>query len=120
LGSVGQLVLSNTQRNPEAWRVEPHSLFNPKDHSSSNGLFSVRPERELSFSVFLSFFFSFCFVFRDRVSLCSPGCPGTHSVHQAGLELRNPPVSAYQVLGLKVCAITTQHLVSLFMVATVL
>jgi hypothetical protein len=27
--------------------------------------------------------------FRDRVSLCSPGCPGTHSVDQAGLELRN-------------------------------
>jgi hypothetical protein len=25
----------------------------------------------------------FCFVFRDRVSLCSPGCPGTHSVDQA-------------------------------------
>jgi hypothetical protein len=26
-------------------------------------------------------------VFQDRVSLCSPGCPGTHSVDQAGLEL---------------------------------
>jgi hypothetical protein len=36
----------------------------------------------------------------------SPGCPGTHSVDQAGLELRNPPASASQVLGLKVCAIT--------------
>ncbi|GAB1298665.1 Protein RFT1 homolog [Apodemus speciosus] len=24
----------------------------------------------------------------DRVSLCSPGCPGTHSVDQAGLELQ--------------------------------
>jgi hypothetical protein len=23
-------------------------------------------------------------VFSDRVSLCSPGCPGTHSVDQAG------------------------------------
>ncbi|GAB1286772.1 Tau-tubulin kinase 2 [Apodemus speciosus] len=29
-------------------------------------------------------------------------CPGTHSVDQAGLELRNPPASASQVLGLKV------------------
>ena len=38
---------------------------------------------------------------RDR---CSPGCPGTHSVDQAGLELRNPPASASQVLGLKACA----------------
>jgi hypothetical protein len=43
--------------------------------------------------------------FRDRVSLCSPGCPGAHSVDQAGLELRNLPASASssQVLGLSVC-----------------
>jgi hypothetical protein len=48
---------------------------------------------------------SFClFVFRDRVSLCSPGCPGTHFVDQASLELRNPPASASQVLGLEACA----------------
>jgi hypothetical protein len=45
----------------------------------------------------------FCFVFRDRVSLCSPGCPGTYSVDQAGLKLRNSPASPSQVLGLKVC-----------------
>ena len=44
--------------------------------------------------------------FRDRVSLCSPGCPGTHSVDQAGSELRNLPASASQVLGLKACATT--------------
>ena len=37
-----------------------------------------------------------------RVSLCSPDCPGTHCVEQAGLELRDLPVSAFQVLGLKV------------------
>ena len=35
--------------------------------------------------------------------LCNPDCPGTHSVDQAGLELRDPPASASQVLGLKVC-----------------
>jgi hypothetical protein len=46
---------------------------------------------------------------QDRVSLCSPGCPGTHSVDQAGLELRNLPASAFQVLGLKVCATTAQR-----------
>ena len=39
-----------------------------------------------------------------RVSLCSPVCPGTHVEDQAGLELRNPPASASQVLGLKACA----------------
>jgi hypothetical protein len=53
-----------------------------------------------------SFFFLFVFVFRDRVSLCSPGCPGTHSVDQAGLELRNSPASVSRVLGLKARAIT--------------
>jgi hypothetical protein len=40
-------------------------------------------------------------VFWDRVSLCSPGCPGTHSVDQAGLKLRSLPVFASQVLGIK-------------------
>jgi hypothetical protein len=47
-----------------------------------------------------SFNFLFClvFVFQDRVSLCGPGC---HCVDQAGLKLRDP-VSASQVLGLKV------------------
>jgi hypothetical protein len=45
--------------------------------------------------------FCFCFLFfflQDKVSLCSPGCPGSHSIDQAGLELKNPPVSASQVL----------------------
>jgi hypothetical protein len=63
----------------------------------------------------LFLFFVFCFVvfvFRDRVSLCSPGCPGTHSVDQAGLELRNPPASASRVLGLKVCATTPSCVMS--------
>jgi hypothetical protein len=42
----------------------------------------------------LVFWFFGFLVFRDRVSLYSPGCPGTHFVDQAGLELRNPPASA--------------------------
>jgi hypothetical protein len=47
------------------------------------------------------FFFVFCFflVFQDRVSLCSPGCPGTHFVDQAGLELRNLPASSAGIKG---------------------
>jgi hypothetical protein len=51
------------------------------------------------FGFFVGFFF-----FQDRVSLCSPGCPESHSVDQAGLELRNLPTSASRVLGLKACA----------------
>jgi hypothetical protein len=56
-----------------------------------------------NFFVCLFLFFVCLFVFLDRVSLYSPGCPGTHFVDQAGLELRNPPASASQVLGLKAC-----------------
>jgi hypothetical protein len=43
----------------------------------------------------------FCFIlfcFQHRVSLYSPGYPGTYSVDPAGLELRNLPDSASQVL----------------------
>jgi hypothetical protein len=50
-------------------------------------------------------FFSFFFFF-ETVSLCRPSCPGTHSVDQAGLKLRNLPASASQVLGLKACTTT--------------
>ena len=77
----------------------------PQWHTSSN--------KATSF-FFLLFFFLLCFVlfffvlFGNRVSLYSPGWPGTHCVDQAGLELRNPPASAFQVLGLKACATTAR------------
>jgi hypothetical protein len=55
---------------------------------------------------FWGFFFLFvCLVgFLDRVSLCSPGYPGTHFVDQADLKLRNPLASASLVMELKMCA----------------
>jgi hypothetical protein len=49
-------------------------------------------------SLYLGFFF-----FWDRVFLCNSGCPGTHSVDQAGLKLRDGPAYASQVLKLKLC-----------------
>jgi hypothetical protein len=59
----------------------------------------------------LLLFLPFFLVFQDRVSLCSPGCLGTHFVDQAGLELRNLPASASQALEeLKVCATTPRDL----------
>ena len=48
--------------------------------------------------------FVYVFWFFETGFLCSPGCSGTHFVDQAGLELRNLPASASQVLGLKECA----------------
>jgi hypothetical protein len=66
-----------------------------------------------------SFFFLFCFCLFvclfvcNRVFLYSPGCPGIHFVDQAGLELRNTPASASQMLGLKAC-VTTPSKISYF------
>jgi hypothetical protein len=37
-------------------------------------------------------------LFLRQVSLCRPDCPGTHFAHQPGLELRDSPASASQVL----------------------
>jgi hypothetical protein len=64
------------------------------------------PLKKRCHSFLVLFVCLFVCLFRDRVSLYSPGCPGTHSVDQAGLELRNLPASASQVLGLKACATT--------------
>jgi hypothetical protein len=66
-------------------------------------------------STFVRFLFGLGFGFGfgfSRQGLYSPGCPGTHSVDQADLELRNLPASASQVLGLKVCITTAQPLAS--------
>jgi hypothetical protein len=53
-------------------------------------------DNRLNFCLFVCLFVCLVgwLVFRDRVSLYSPGCPGTHFVDQAGLEFRNPSASA--------------------------
>jgi hypothetical protein len=53
--------------------------------------------------------FVYLFLFFETGFLCSPGCPETYSVDQAGLKLRNLPASASQVLGLKECATTARQ-----------
>jgi hypothetical protein len=71
---------------------------------------------------FLSFFLSFlCFVLfcfsrqGDRVSLYSPGCPATHFVDQAGLELRNPPASVSRLLRAGIKGVHHHAWLSLFL-----
>jgi hypothetical protein len=68
---------------------EPGSLYRSKGRFLYRQV-CVREWKCVGFWVFFFFFL----VFRDRVSLYSPGCPETHFVDQAGLELRNPPASA--------------------------
>ena len=58
-----------------------------------------------SFTIFKNIYLFIGF-FSRQGSLYSSGCPGTRSVDQADLELRNPPASASLVLGLKVCTTT--------------
>ena len=70
--------------------------FNAVLRTGPRAFLLIRCCQDLAFFVF----------FRDRVSLCSPGCLGTHFVDQAGLELRNLPASVSRVLGLKMCATT--------------
>jgi hypothetical protein len=64
--------------------------------------------------------FGLVWFFETRVSLCSPGCPGTHSVDHAVLKLRNTPASTSQVLGLKVCTATAPHHYLSLLLATTL
>lgn len=79
------------------------------------------PRGILMFSHFRTFFFSLCTDWwewlwgrQGRILLCSFGWPGTHSIDQAILKLRDPPASAPWVLGLKVWATTAQFVYRFF------
>ena len=72
------------------------TLYTWKTHNQS--LFSHTFKISLHLHIQGSIFWVGCW---DRVSLCSAGCPGTGSVDQDGLELRNLPASVSQVLGLQ-------------------
>ena len=58
---------------------------------------------------FILFVFAVVVGFQERVPRCRPGpaCHVTHSRQQAGLELRDPSVSASPMLGLQACATTS-------------
>jgi hypothetical protein len=86
------------------WMVPPTSYLLRLPDS----IVSVSPQGFSPFPYLTPKLFNLClfvclFVW-DRVSLFSPGCPGTHCVDQAGLKFVNLPASASRVLGLKECA----------------
>jgi hypothetical protein len=106
-----QVVCGHQPKHEQPTTNGPHSksAFVPKQPSDVSGASHRGGSWGGSLLVrsgFLILFLSFFFFFRDRVSLYSPGCPGTHFVDQAGIELRNLPASASQVLELKACATT--------------
>jgi hypothetical protein len=69
------------------------SLCNALDHAQTQANQDCHWVRMTAVR-FLPLKFSFLsLVFQDRVSLCGPGCPGTHSEDQSGLELRDLPAS---------------------------
>ena len=79
--------------------VELHSLTIRKFAASLRLIYLI------FFSCFILFLLA-CLCFETGFLCCNSDCPGTHSVDQAGLELRELPASASQVLGLKVYATT--------------
>lgn len=79
----------------------------------------VRYQTQVYSEIFLVLFVCLSlFLFRDRLLLCSPGCPGTYSVGQTGLQLTDPPASApkCQPAHLEIFGITDNW----FLVATLL
>jgi hypothetical protein len=60
---------------------------------------ATKPEGQNNVFCFLGFFFFL--VFRDRVSLCSPGCPGAHFVDQAGLKTQKSACLCLLSAGIK-------------------
>ena len=63
-----------------------------------------------SSSFFLFLMFLLFILLWERVSLCIPSCPRTHSVDQAVREIRDLHDSASTVLGFKVCATTASFI----------
>jgi hypothetical protein len=71
--------------NPSTWDVE----------AGGGGRWISEFKTSLIYRVSSFFVVVVVLFFRDRVSLYSPGYPGTHFVDQAGLKLRNQPASAW-------------------------
>ncbi|GAB1298783.1 Transmembrane protein 260 [Apodemus speciosus] len=86
-GSCDKLVPSKIVFNPEEWIKRTRAIYN---WTEAYGRFDPSSWESVANEE----------MWQARISLYSPGCPGTHSVDQAGLERRNPPSSASQSAGI--------------------
>jgi hypothetical protein len=103
-----RVIKKNKTKQNKTKKTKPTKPKNKKTKKQKQTNFMVLPCLALPFfyPFFLLLLLLFFFFFLTWFLFITPGCPGTHSVVQAGLELRNPPASASQVLGLKAYATT--------------
>jgi hypothetical protein len=107
--SRGDLETLKTQGIP--WKAcqkqnkPPLVLWNPEDMPGKRHTTALHFQVWVFFCLFVCFVFCFCFCFffQDRVSLCSPGCPRTHSCRPGWP--RTQTASASQALA---CATTAR------------
>jgi hypothetical protein len=89
-------------------QAESHQPWGENTQGSAANSWVLRICLNLDMGAFIYLFIYYLIlILQGRISLCSLGCPGTPSVDQAGLELRDLPASASQGLGLKACTATT-------------
>ncbi|GAB1295054.1 Polyphosphoinositide phosphatase [Apodemus speciosus] len=105
----GYYIVLITKRRKMA-DIGGHAIYKIEDTSMiyipNDSVRVTHPDEARYLRIFQNVDLSSNFYFSEFQDICSPGYPGTHSVDQAGLELRNPPASASQVLGLMACATT--------------
>jgi hypothetical protein len=78
--------------------------------ASTNGISTNEIQfREVFVCLIVLFCFLFFWFFRDRVSLCSPGCPGTHSVDQAAENIFNVHIYPRVAIGQSVPSALLQN-----------
>jgi hypothetical protein len=90
------------------WQHFGFSLFIPNVGMNTKHLKNIHEIPRNRTKSLLNFLFVCFLFFRDRVSLGSPGCPGTLSVDQAGPQLRDLSASTSWVLEPEACTKTAQ------------
>jgi hypothetical protein len=94
---VSDLIMSGCEPPRGCWDL------NSGSSEEQSVLLTTEPSLQL-------FFLRIFFFFKDRVSLYSPGCPGTHFCRPGWPRTQKSACLCLRVLGLKACTIPTQFL----------